>query len=197
MQFSNRDDIIQLTPLWTGDRFDDGRPRVPDDILTRMEKAATEEAWSVLWLKGYQYQFEPDWKIMHPDKILVGRAVTAVYVPKRPDLHDCLMEYGHQKEGRIGRMNSWVIETLVKGDVMVVDLFGKIRQGTFSGGNLSTAIAARTGRGGARTQRARRGRSSMLRRWCSPLRAWSARGRSARTWPGDTCGRSRRGCPAL
>ena len=147
MKFSNRDDIIQLTPLWTGERFDDGRPRVPDGILTRMEKAATEEAWKVLWTKEYKYQFEPDWKVMHPDRILVGRAVTAVFVPTRPDLHDCLMEYGHEKEGRIGMMNSWVIETLVQDDVIVVDLFGKIRQGTFSGGNLSTAIATRTGRG--------------------------------------------------
>ena len=147
MKFGNRDDIIQLTPLWKGDRFDDGRPRVPDDILTRLEPVSTEEAWSVLWLKEYKNQFEADWKVVHPEKILVGRAVTAVFVPTRPDLHDCLMDYGHNEEGRIGMMNSWVIETLVQDDVLVVDLFDKIFEGTFSGGNLSTAIAARTGRG--------------------------------------------------
>jgi regulator of RNase E activity RraA len=44
-------------------------------------------------------------------------------------------------------MNSWVIETLVKDDVIVIDLFGKVYKGTFSGANLSTAIATRTGRG--------------------------------------------------
>jgi regulator of RNase E activity RraA len=147
VKFDNREDIEQLTPLWTGERFDDGRPRVPDDIIRRMERVTTEEAWSVLWAKGFNYQFEPDWKIMHPGKVLVGRAVTAVFVPMRPDLHDYLMEYGHSQERRIGMMNSWVIETLVKDDVIVVDLFGKIFQGTFSGGNLSTAIATRTGRG--------------------------------------------------
>jgi regulator of RNase E activity RraA len=147
MKFNNRDDIVQLTPLWKGERFDDGRPRVPDDVVNRMQHVTTEEAWSVLWAKEYKYQFEPNWRIMHPDKVLVGRAVTAVFVPTRPDLHDYLMEMGHNEEGRIGMMNSWVIETLVKDDVIVVDLFGKIFQGTFSGGNLSTAIATRTGRG--------------------------------------------------
>jgi regulator of RNase E activity RraA len=57
------------------------------------------------------------------------------------------MDYGHEQEGRIGAMNSWVIETLVKDDVIVIDLFGKVYKGTFSGANLSTAIATRTGRG--------------------------------------------------
>lgn len=147
MKFNNREDIIQLTPLWKGERFEDGRPKVPADIIRRMEKVTTEEAWGVLWQKDYRYQFQPDWRIMHPDKVLVGRAVTGIFMPHRPDLHDCLMDYGHSQEGRIGMMNSWVIETLVEDDVIVIDLFDKIFQGTFSGGNLSTAIAARTGRG--------------------------------------------------
>ena len=78
---------------------------------------------------------------------MVGRAVTATFVPHRPDLHDYLMDYGHEQEGRIGAMNSWVIETLQKDDVPVIDLFGKVYKGTFSGANLSTAIASRTGVG--------------------------------------------------
>jgi len=53
------------------------------------------------------------------------------------------MDYGHNEEGRIGAMNSWVIETLQKDDVIVIDLFGKVYEGTFSGANLSTAIATR------------------------------------------------------
>jgi regulator of RNase E activity RraA len=147
VKFNSREDTVQLTPLWKGERFDDGRPRVSDDIIRRMQDVTTEEAWSILWAKDYKFQFEPDWNIMPPEKVLIGRAVTAVFVPTRPDLHDYLMEMGHTQEKRIGMMNSWVIETLVKDDVIVVDLFGKIFQGTFSGGNLSTAIATRTGRG--------------------------------------------------
>lgn len=147
MRFGNRDDIVQLTPLWQGERFDDGRPRVPDDIVRRMRHVQTEEAWSVLRTHGYDRQFEGGWMNMHPDRVVAGRAVTAVFVPHRPDLHDYLMEYGHNEEGRIGAMNSWVIETLVQDDCIVVDLFGKVYDGTFSGANLSTAIATRTGTG--------------------------------------------------
>ena len=147
MKFDCPEDISQLTPEWKGERFDNGRPRVPDDIIRRMEKVATEEVWAVLWGKGYKYQFIGDWKVMHPGMILVGRAVTAVFIPRRPDLHKCLMDHGHEQEGRIGEMNSWVIETLVEDDVLVVDMFDKVYEGTFSGGNLGTAIARRTRRG--------------------------------------------------
>jgi regulator of RNase E activity RraA len=149
MRFDNSEDIIQLSPLWKGERFPNGRPRVPDDIVRRFEVVTTEEAWSVLWDNGYKYQFQGDWKVIHPGKILVGRAVTAVMVPKRPDLDTCLLEYGQKGEGRKGFFNSWVIESLVEDDVLVVDLFDKVYEGTFVGGNLSTAVSRRTKRGGS------------------------------------------------
>ena len=126
MKYNNREDIIQLTPLWTGERFDDGRPRVSDDILRRMKHVKTEEAWSVLWGQNYHFQFEGNWVTLHPERVLVGRAVTGVFVPTRPDLHDYLMTYGHEQEQRIGAMNSWVIQTLVKDDAIVID---HVRQG--------------------------------------------------------------------
>jgi 4-hydroxy-4-methyl-2-oxoglutarate aldolase len=138
-----RDAIIALTRLSTDERFPDGRPRVPDDIVARMALVTTEEAWGVLRRHGYQDQFEGDWLHTHPDRILVGRAVTAVFVPKRPDLHDLVEEVGRE-EGRIGGQNSWVIDTLLPGDVMVVDMFGKVRNGTFVGDNLATSLQRRT-----------------------------------------------------
>ncbi|MDH7569481.1 MAG: RraA family protein, partial [Armatimonadota bacterium] len=147
MRYDNPEDILQWTPLWKGERFPNGRPRVPDDILKRMEKVTTEEAWGCLWSKDYKYQFQGDFKIMHPGKILVGRAVTAVFVPRRPDLNDTLLKYGQEQEGRIGFFNHWVIETLVEGDVLVVDIFDKVYEGTVVGGNLSTAVATRGKRG--------------------------------------------------
>jgi regulator of RNase E activity RraA len=148
MKFDYPEDIIQLTPLWTGERFPNGRPRVPDNILRRLAATTTEEAWGVLWNQGYKYQFEGDFKVIHPGKIMVGRAVTAVMVPKRPDLDTCLLEYGQKVEGRKGFFNSWVIECLQEDDILVVDLFDKIYEGTFVGGNLSTAVSSRTVRGG-------------------------------------------------
>jgi len=147
MRFDCREDIVQLTPLWKGERFENERPRVPDDIVRRMAPVTTEEAWSVLWREGYHYQFCGGWTRLHADRRLVGRAVTGMFVPHRPDLHDYLMDYGHNEENRIGAMNSWVIETLVEDDVIVIDLMDKVYEGTYSGANLSTAIASRTKRG--------------------------------------------------
>ncbi|MDD9268539.1 RraA family protein [Paenibacillus sp. GCM10023248] len=149
MKFDNAEDIVQLTPLWQGERFPNGRPKVAANILRRMRKITLEEAWGPLWNRGYQYQFEGDFKIIHPNQVMVGRAVTAVMVPKRPDLHETLLNYGHQQENRRGFFNQWVIDSLEEDDVVVVDLFDKIYQGTYVGGNLSTAISARTKQGGA------------------------------------------------
>ena len=148
MRFDNSEDILQFTPLWKGDRFPNGRPRVPDSWLRRLEAITTEEAWGVLWEHDYKYQFQGDFKVIHPNKIMVGRAVTAVMVPKRPDLDTTLLDYGHKEEGRIGFFNSWVIEVLGEDDILVVDLFDKFYEGTFVGGNLSTAVSRRTIRGG-------------------------------------------------
>jgi regulator of RNase E activity RraA len=149
MKFDNPEDIIQLTPLWEGERFPNGRPKVSEDVLRRMRKITLEEAWGPLWNRGYAFQFEGDFKIIHPTQTMVGRAVTAVMVPKRPDLHETLLNYGHEQEERKGFFNQWVIDTLVEDDVVVVDMFDKVHLGTYVGGNLSTAISTRTKRGGA------------------------------------------------
>ena len=138
-----RESIIELTRLNPFDRFPDGRPRVPDDLLDRVRLVTTEQAWGVMHHHGYRLQFEGNWFRTHPDCILVGRAVTAMMVPRRPDLHELVEEKG-RAEGRIGDHNSWVIDTLKPGDVMVVDMFGKVIDGTFVGDNLSTSLRART-----------------------------------------------------
>ncbi len=135
--------MLELTRLWEGDRFPNGRPRVSDDILERMKLVTTEEAWGVLKRNGYERQFEGNWIETHPGKILVGRAVTAMMLPHRPDLHAVVEAQGEQ-DGRIGGQNSWVIDTLEIGDVMVVDMFGKVKDGTFVGDNLSTSLQTRT-----------------------------------------------------
>ena len=44
-QTISKEKMIWLTPEWEGERFADGRPKVPDDILERMEKVSIEEAW--------------------------------------------------------------------------------------------------------------------------------------------------------
>ncbi len=149
MNFNVKEDIIQLTPLWKGERLPDGRPKVPAGVLERLRKITFEEAWGPLWRDGYYFQTESNFRLSHPGKNVVGRAVTAVMVPMRPDLHEYLLKFGHEEEGRKGFFNQWVIDSLVEDDVVVVDMFDKIFKGTYVGGNLSTAIATRTKRGGA------------------------------------------------
>ena len=149
MFFNDRETIIRLTPEWKGERLPDGRPKVSQDILRRMRNITFEEAWAPLWDRGYRNNWECNFKVTSPGTILVGRAVTAVMVPKRPDLDQVLMDIGTKEEGHKGFFNQWVIDNLVEDDVVVVDLYDKIFEGTYVGGNRSTAIRTRTKTGGA------------------------------------------------
>ena len=97
-----------------------------------------------LWQKGYKYQFEGEFRTTHPGATLVGRAVTGVYVPHAPRPERLSAQVRPREEGRKGYFNQWVIDSLVEDDVVVVDMFDKIFQGTYVGGNLSTAIKTRT-----------------------------------------------------
>jgi regulator of RNase E activity RraA len=135
----------EFTREWKGDRFPDGRPKVPDVVLARLKNVTAEEAWGVLMGAGYRNQFEGGWKVINPGERLVGRVVTAVFMPLRPDVNAVISENG-KKEGRnmAGGQNSWVIDTLQLNDVLVVDLFGKIKDGTFAGDNLATSIYSKS-----------------------------------------------------
>ena len=141
----SRDDLIALTSQNPFDRFEDGRPRVPDDLLARMKAVTTEQAWGVLREQGYHRQFEGNWMETHPGRITVGRAVTAQFLPHRPDYHQAIQQSGEGKgRGAIGGQNSWVIQSLQLHDVMVVDIFGKVKDGTVVGDNLGAAVRNRT-----------------------------------------------------
>jgi len=143
---SSPDLLREITREWTGDRFEDGRPRVSDDILERMKAVTIEEAWGTIGGKGYKHQFAGDWMMLHPDRTLVGRAVTGAFIPVRPDLQNVIQEQGN-RQGCIGGQNSWVIDTMEQNDTIVIDLFGKVKDGTFAGDNLGNSIFAKTGTG--------------------------------------------------
>jgi len=137
---------IEFTPEWRGDRFSDGRPNVSDAVLARLKNVTADEAWDVLQDAGYRNQFEGGWKVINPGERLVGRVVTAVFMPRRPDF-DSVIKANGKNENRIGDENSWIIDILKPGDVLVVDLFGKIRYGTIIGDNLATAIYSKSHNG--------------------------------------------------
>ncbi len=146
LDFFSKEQRVEFTPQWHGDRFPDGRPNVPDSVLARLKDATAEQAWDVLQDAGYRNQFEGGWKVINPGDRLVGRVVTAVFMPQRPDV-DSVIRANGKKENRIGDENSWIIDILKPGDILVVDLFGKIRYGTIVGDNLSTAIYAKSHNG--------------------------------------------------
>jgi regulator of RNase E activity RraA len=139
-------ELLAWTSLWNGDRYPDGRPKVPAGILKRMKAISIEEAWDVLRKSGYENQFVGGWQMLHQDRPFVGRALTAAYLPSRPDLVGPIMKTG-RAERRVGPSNSWPIDMLQQGDVYVADGFGKVADGTLIGDNLGNAIFARTGTG--------------------------------------------------
>ena len=145
------DYIKALTSKWTGERFEDGRPKVSDDLLARLKNVTIEEAWAELMKLGYQNQYEGDWMLLHEteDAVMTGRAVTAQFMPMRPDLEDQIIEQG-KKEGRMWQQKrtvSWVINSLRKGDVYVADTYNKEFLGTAIGSNLGNGVYNATGNG--------------------------------------------------
>ena len=155
MYFNNPEDVIALTSQWKGERFPDGRPKVPDFYLDEIRKMTLEELWKPIFVQGYENQFLA-MPSLHPEFKedgslnckMIGRAVTAAYAPTRPDLAAYTRSLADAK-GMSGTPNQWVIDSLGDRDVAVIDMYDKIYKGTFLGGNLTTAVKTRTHTGGA------------------------------------------------
>lgn len=144
--FFTPEDVIKYTPDWRGERFPDGRPKVPDDILDRMKRVTLEEAWAVLQQNGFMHQYEDGWLSIHPDHVLVGRALTATWMPGRPDIQK-LLEAEGTKQHRVGGMNAWPVDMLQPRDVYTCDHFGLKVEGPSIGDNVGNAIYAKSGNG--------------------------------------------------
>jgi 4-hydroxy-4-methyl-2-oxoglutarate aldolase len=138
-----RDQMLFYTSDWKGDRFPDGRPKLPDSLLKRAVDMSIEDLWDFLGQHGYRNQFEGGWQALHIEKPFAGRALTAQYMPTRPDMARAIAAEG-KAEGRVGDNNSWPINELQIGDVYVADGFGKIIEGTLIGSNLGNGVAAHT-----------------------------------------------------
>ena len=155
MIFYTREEVVAMTPLWKGERFEDGRPKVADRYLDALYAMTLEELWKPIFVQGYENNFVSI-KPLHPEfkedgtvnRKMIGRAVTAMYAPTRPDYAQAQFDTA-RANGLTGTPNQWVVDHLQPRDVMVVDMYDKIYKGTFLGGNLTTALHNRTGNGGA------------------------------------------------
>jgi regulator of RNase E activity RraA len=131
----SKQDLIDYTAQNPFERFPDGRPKVPDDLIERARGVSLEEIWAVLPKKGFNNQYADGFQVLHPGKKLVGRVVTAQFMPVRPDLDEIASKKAKDRGIPILK-NQTVIDMLQPGDVLVVDLFGKKVNGTVVGDNL-------------------------------------------------------------
>jgi hypothetical protein len=133
-----KDQMLEYTKAWTGDRFPDGRPKVPDQWLQRAKDMSQEEVMVPGGRGGGGYsQFEGDWRVLHPELKMTGRVVTMEFMPNRADL-DSIVLAKAKTNGIQSLNNQYVLDMLQPGDVLVVDLYGKHEGGTIVGDNLST-----------------------------------------------------------
>src|SRR5438309_10159273 len=120
-----RDQLIKYTQNWKGERFPDGRPKVDEKSMKKMDGLSAEEIWAVLPGEHYNNQYEGDFRILHPEKKLIGRAFTVQFMPTRPDIKGP-NEADAKAKGLRDNGNQRALDMLQEGDVLVADIFGKI-----------------------------------------------------------------------
>jgi regulator of RNase E activity RraA len=185
-----KEQMEDYTKAWTGDRFPDGRPKVPDALIERAKGLSSEEINVNFGAAapaaaapaaapagggagggrgagggaqaggpgggrgagggggGTPYgQYTDGWQVLHPGKTMAGRVVTMAFMPARPDL-DAVVNAKAREKGLPSLNNQYVMDMLVPGDVLVVDLYGKKEGGTIVGDNLFYYIMKATHGGG-------------------------------------------------
>jgi regulator of RNase E activity RraA len=140
-------DLVDYTAQSPFDRFPDGRPKVPDDLIERARGLSSEEVWAVLHEKGFNNQYADGFQVLQPAKTMVGRAFTVQFMPLRSDV-DEVAQTKAKDHGLKQLMNQTAIDMLQPGDVLVVDLFGKKVNGTIVGDNLFYYVMTVTHSGG-------------------------------------------------
>jgi 4-hydroxy-4-methyl-2-oxoglutarate aldolase len=143
----SKQELIDYSAENPFERFSDGRPKVPDNLIRQARELSSEEVWEVLQDKGFNNQYADGFRILHPGKPMVGRAFTVQFMPQRKDLEDIANSKAKQ-HGLPQLTNQTAIDMLQPGDVLVVDLFGKKVGGTIVGDNLFFYVMTATKGGG-------------------------------------------------
>jgi regulator of RNase E activity RraA len=139
-----REQMLQYTAQNPFARFPDGRPKVPDDLLAKLKDMSAEEVLG-LSQRGFRNQWEAGWQVLHPQKRLIGRALTLQMMPTRPDVSE--VDAAARRAKNLTRLNhQTAIDMLQKDDVLVVDACGA-QFGGVIGDNLGFYIMKTTGAG--------------------------------------------------
>lgn len=142
----SKKDLIKYTADSPYDRFEDGRPKVPDQYIEALRNSSSEMVFGPLRRAGFPDQWVDGWKLLQPDKKLIGRVFTAQFMPTRKDVEE-IIEAEALGDGKVVKSHQRVINMLRPGDVLVADIFGKIKEGTMLGDNLAAAVYGATGTG--------------------------------------------------
>src|SRR5690242_2872869 len=110
-----------------------------NDLFEKLRQCTLDSVWNGLSARGYGDQFIGGLRVIHPERVMVGRALTLRFMPKRPDL-----------EQRVKAEGPYVVARAVTqtqpGDIMVVDAGGCVEAG-FIGDILIAGFMARGGAG--------------------------------------------------
>lgn len=138
--------LIKYTSKNPYERFPDGRPKVPDEMLERMKGLIAEEVQAVLPAKGFPNQFESrdGWRVLQPNQKMVGRVFTVQFMPLRGDIAE-VDEADAKAKGTTPARNQTAIDQLQPGDVIVADVFGA--DWNFVGNKLAHYIQTTTKNG--------------------------------------------------
>jgi hypothetical protein len=63
-----KEQMMQYTAQNPFDRFADGRPKVPDDLLAKLKDMSAEEVLG-LAQRGFRNQWEAGWQVLHPKNV--------------------------------------------------------------------------------------------------------------------------------
>lgn len=134
----SKEDLEAYTAENPFGRFADGRPKIPDTLLERARGMSAEEAWAIFNSdigRGYRNQYADGFEVLHPGRKMAGRAFTVQFMPARPDVAG-VMDAKAKEHGIPHLYNQVALDMIQPGDVLVVDLFGKVDGGTIVGDNL-------------------------------------------------------------
>ncbi len=108
-------------------------------VFEKLRRCTLDSVWNGLSARGYGDQFIGGLRVIQPDRVMVGRALTLRLLPRRPDL-----------EARVRAEGPYLVARAVTqarpGDVMVVDAGGCVEAG-FIGDILVAGFMAKGGAG--------------------------------------------------
>jgi regulator of RNase E activity RraA len=140
-----REQLIKYTAKNPYERYADGRPKVPDALLEKFKDMSSEEIG--LGRGGFPNQFVGDLQVLHPDRKLIGRALTLLLMPTRADITEVDAAEWKAQGNQRPRDHQNALDMLQPGDVFVVDVFGSVAAGGIIGDNLAYYIMKTTGAG--------------------------------------------------